>query len=394
MASLTLPARPRGWAALFGGRRLAVTLGTCAALIALFSTVWESSIPGLAVRVVGVGLLGMTVFGIFEQWPTRLPKWLARWVLQVLAVGLTMPLAWFVIYVLSTEPGALPFWRVEKRAFGFGMLTGFSVLVAPWVALGALVRQREAFAREQALAFELERSQLEREASDARLRLLQAQVQPHFLFNTLANVRALVRAGSAQAPKVLDHLIDYLRAAVPRLNEPTTTLGQEVQLVRAYLELMLMRMPDRMCFTLEVDDAALSVICPPMTLMTLVENAVRHGIDPAEEGGRIDVEVRLSGAAEPIANPIANPTAKPIANPIANNLPAEARCHITVRDTGVGLQRAGDSLGTGLTSLRERLRLSFGGDAQLRVSAIEPHGVCAELDFPARHTVARVPDAA
>ena len=102
------------------------------------------------------------------------------------------------------------------------MITGAGVLLAPWVALGALVRQREALAREQALAFELERSELERQALDARLRLLQAQVQPHFLFNTLANVRALVNAGSPRAPAVLDSLIAYLRAAVPRLNEPAT----------------------------------------------------------------------------------------------------------------------------------------------------------------------------
>ena len=360
MASLILSDKPRGWSELFGRRRLAVTLGFCAAITLLFSTFWESSIPGLAVRVVGVGLLAMLVFGIFEEWPARLPRWLARWVLQVLLVGLTMPLAWAVIYVLSTQPGQPPFFMVEKRLGGFAMLTFMGILIGPWVALGALVRQREAFARHQALAFELERSQLERQASDARLRLLQAQVQPHFLFNTLANVRALVNTGSPRAPQVLDSLIDYLRAAVPRLDDPTTTLGEEVQLVRAYLELMLMRMPDRMQFTLEIDDTAAALECPPMTLMTLVENAVRHGIDPAEEGGCIEVRARVR----------------------------EGRCHITVSDSGAGLQRTGDSLGTGLTSLRERLALSFGGDAHLRIMAREPRGVLAELDFPARQHAA------
>ena len=169
------------------------------------------------------------------------------------------------------------------------MLTFAGILFAPWVALGALVRQNDALARHQALAFELERSELERQALDARLRLLQAQVEPHFLFNTLANVQALVDAGSPQAPPVLGSLIAYLRAAVPRLNEPATTLGQELQLVRAYLELMQMRMPDRLQFALHVDDAARTLRCPPMTLLTLVENAVRHGIDPSEEGGRIDI---------------------------------------------------------------------------------------------------------
>ena len=215
------------------------------------------------------------------------------------------------------------------------------LLLAPWVALAALVRQKDALARHQALAFDLERSELERQALDARLRLLQAQVAPHFLFNTLANVQALVDAGSPQASAVLRSLIAYLRAAVPRLNEPATTLGQELQLVRAYLELMHMRMPDRLQFALHVDDAALALRCPPMTLLTLVENAVRHGIDPSEEGGRIDIHVQRRGD----------------------------RCVVRVSDTGAGLRPTGDGLGTGLSTLRERLQLTFGGDAQLRVSA-------------------------
>jgi LytS/YehU family sensor histidine kinase len=93
-----------------------------------------------------------------------------------------------------------------------------------------------------------------------------------------------------------------------------------------------------------------------MTLLTLVENAVRHGIDPSEEGGRINIDVQRHSD----------------------------RCLISVSDTGVGLRQTGNGLGTGLSTLRERLQLIFGGDAQLRVSALEPHGVCAELEFPIR----------
>ena len=241
---------------------------------------------------------------------------------------------------------------------GFGGLTALGIFISPWVALGALVRQKDALARHQALAFELERSELERKALDSRLRLLQAQVEPHFLFNTLANVRELVDSGSPQASAVLASLIAYLRAAVPRLHEPTTTIGQELDLVRAYLELMHMRMPDRLQFALHADDAALALRCPPTTLLTLVENAVRHGIDPSEEGGRIEVRVKVR----------------------------DGRCLAQVSDTGVGLQPSGDGLGTGLSTLRERLQLFFGGDAQLRLSSLEPHGVCAELDFPAQRS--------
>jgi LytS/YehU family sensor histidine kinase len=119
---------------------------------------------------------------------------------------------------------------------------------------------------------------------------------------------------------------------------------------------MQMRMPDRLQFALRIDEAAKTLQCPPMTLLTLVENAVRHGIDPSEEGGRIDVDVWLR----------------------------DGRCRVRVADSGVGLRQTGNGLGTGLSTLRERLQLAFGGDARLSLTAVEPHGVCAELDFPAR----------
>ena len=167
---------------------------------------------------------------------------------------------------------------------------------------------------------------------------------------------SLVESGAPQATQVLKSLIAYLRAAVPRLHETTTTLGSELELVRAYLEVMHMRMPDRLTFELKIDPGAIPIECPPMTLLTLVENAVRHGIDPSEVGGRIEVEVRVQSG----------------------------RCIAKVTDTGVGLKTLGHGLGTGLASLRERLQLGFAGDAQLELREVRPHGVCAEVSFPAR----------
>src|SRR5438128_1795814 len=327
------PLGPRGLASILGWRRVAFTL-TLSTLIALaLSNHWKQGpLVGL-IRVVPLGFMAMLTFGLFEQWPKRLPRWLERWVLQVVSVALAMPISSAAIYWLSTAPGAPPFYDVPKRMNSFLHLSMLGLLVAPWAALAALVRQKDALVRHQTLAFELARSELERQASEARLRLLQAQIAPHFLFNTLANVQALVDAGSPQARVVLRSLVAYLRAAVPRLNEPATTLGQELELVQAYLELMHMRIPDRLQFALHVDDATRALRCPPMTLLTLVENAVRHGIDPSEEGGRIEIDVQRRGD----------------------------RCLVRVSDTGVGLQQAGNGLGTGLSTLRERLQLSFGG---------------------------------
>ena len=348
------PARPPGLSLLVSWQRVLFTLCVSIALGLPFAFSWPTGPLSLLSLTAVLGLTGMLAFGLFEQWPKRLPIWCTRWVVQVGAVALAMPLGMFVLYLMISEPGTPPFWEGLERLNSCVALTMLGLLLAPWMALGALVRQKDALARHQAIAFELQRSELERQALDARLHLLQAQVAPHFLFNTLANVQALVDTRSPQASAVLDSLIAYLRAAVPRLHDSATTLGQELRLVRAYLELMHMRMPDRLQFALHVDESVLDLRCPPMALLTLVENAVRHGIDPSEEGGRIDIHAQRRGD----------------------------RCVVSVSDTGIGLASSGGGLGTGLSMLRERLRLIFGEQAQLRVSAQAPRGVCAQLDLP------------
>jgi LytS/YehU family sensor histidine kinase len=170
-------------------------------------------------------------------------------------------------------------------------------------------------------------------------------------------VQALVDAGSPHASALLRSLTAYLRAAVPLLHDSAATFERELQLVRPYLELMQMRMPDRLQYAMNVDPAALKVRCPPTTLLTLVENAVRHGIDPSEEGGRIDVDIARRGE----------------------------RCVVRVTDTGAGLHRSANGLGTGLMTLGERLQLLFGTAAHLRLTPNDPHGTVVEIDMPA-HT--------
>jgi LytS/YehU family sensor histidine kinase len=155
---------------------------------------------------------------------------------------------------------------------------------------------------------------------------------------------------------VLRSLTAYLRAAVPLLDETAATIDRELQLVRPYLELMQMRIPDRLQYTMNVDPSTLNVRCPPTTLLTLVENAVRHGIDPSEEGGRIDVDIRRSGE----------------------------RCVVRVTDTGVGLRQSASGLGTGLTTLRERLQLILGDSARLRLTPNVPRGAVVEIEMPAQ----------
>ena len=333
-------------------RRVAVALAVSIGVALLLLTLYSSSTSVLLLRAITIGLAATAVFSLFEVWPRRLPRGIERWILQVVAVGVAMPLTVFVMHRLATPEGARPFFQDHDW-----MLIWISaVLVAPWTAVATVVRQKEAVARAQKLTFALERSELERRALDARLHLLQAQVAPHFLFNTLANVQALVDAGSPHASSVLRSLTAYLRAAVPLLHESAATIERELQLVRPYLELMQMRMPDRLQYAMNVDPSALKVRCPPTTLLTLVENAVRHGIDPSEEGGRIDVDIARRGE----------------------------RCLVRVADTGAGLHPSADGLGTGLTTLRERLHLIFGDAAHLRLTPNSPRGAVVEIDMPAQ----------
>ena len=354
-AALPQPAH-RGIWRILSPRRVLFTLAACALMGLLVSPIWVIPAIEVMARAMLVGLVALVVFGVFERWPAELPSWLARWALQVVGVVLAIPTAVLALYLALTIGDELPFWRSEARLSGFFVLSITGVLLASWMAMTSLLRQRDALARSQALAFQLERSELERKALDARLRLLQAQIEPHFLFNTLANVRELVDSGSPQASRVLDTLIAYLRAAVPRLHDPATTMGQEMQLVRAYLELMQLRMPDRLQFSVDADEGVLALRCPPTTLLTLVENAIRHGIDPSEEGGRVDVRARLR----------------------------DGRCKVEVADTGVGVRGNAMGLGTGLSTLRERLQLEFGGDADVRLAPLQPRGTLATVDFPAR----------
>ena len=333
-------------------RRVAVALTLAVGVGLVLLNFWRSPLSALFLGTIILALSATAAFALFEVWPRRLPRWFERWVLQVVAVGVSVLITVFVMHRPSFPAGGPPF--VEDH--DLMLLTFAAILLAPWTALAAIVRQKEAFARHQKLAFALERSELERQAVDARLHLLQAQVAPHFLFNTLANVQALVDAGSPHASPVLRSLIRYLRAAVPLLHEPAATIERELQLVRPYLELMQMRIPDRLQYAMNVDSSVLQVRCPPTTLLTLVENAVRHGIDPSEDGGRIDIDIARIGE----------------------------RCVVRVTDTGVGLHLSVNGLGTGLTTLRERLQLIFGDAAHLRLIPNAPRGVAAEIEMPAQ----------
>jgi len=231
-------------------------------------------------------------------------------------------------------------------------------LIAP-VAIGILVTAFFLyFSHTQGVKEELERQR--RRAAEARqaetqahLALLQAQIEPHFLFNTLANIHSLIKEDPGAASVVLEQLNTYLRTSLRRTREPTSTVGEELELVEALLGIAAMRLGRRLEYSIAAEPEVRAAPLPPLLLQPLVENAVRHGIEPAVGGGRISVEViRRNGDLEMI-----------------------------VTDTGVGLDVNAPG-GVGLSNIRARLESLYGVAGKLEFYANAPRGVVAKLILP------------
>ncbi|MBW8846362.1 MAG: histidine kinase [Burkholderiales bacterium] len=193
----------------------------------------------------------------------------------------------------------------------------------------------------------------------ARAQLLQAQIEPHFLFNALANVRRLLRTEPAAARGMLGDLSRYLQQALPSLREPETTLQREVSLVQAYLAVHRVRMGPRLQATLDIPATLQASLLPPMLLLTLVENAIKHGLAPLPEGGRITVTARAD----------------------------DGLLSLSVADDGAGMAQTSGH-GLGLANIRARLRAAHGSAATLSLRRNEPRGVVAMLRLPLRPSAA------
>jgi sensor histidine kinase YesM len=196
----------------------------------------------------------------------------------------------------------------------------------------------------------------DKELAQARLNLLHAQVEPHFLYNTLASAQYLTRTEPAQADRMLGHLIQYLRHSLPSAEETLSTLGEELERARAYLEILKMRMGGRLELKIEVPEALRGIPLPPMMLQTLVENAIKHGLEPKPGGGVVWIFAREDNGS----------------------------VAITVADDGQGFGAASGGTGIGLKNVRERLQLVYGPRASLAVVANVPEGVAATITVPAQ----------
>ncbi|GJI93723.1 histidine kinase [Duganella caerulea] len=236
-----------------------------------------------------------------------------------------------------------------------------SLVVAAAVALMMYLvnrgaEQRVAQALEKARQQELMASSA-RMLAEARLRALQAQIEPHFLYNTLANVVSLIGPQPAKAQHMLERFIDYLRASLAVSRSEEATLGSEARLIAAYLDVLAVRMGERLRYRIEVPDRLRQFAIAPMLLQPVVENAISHGLEPKVEGGEIVVSAVEMG---------------------------EHLC-VQISDTGVGLggtMSAKPGGGVGLSNLRERLRSLYGGAARVELLENQPCGMMVRLMLP------------
>jgi Histidine kinase len=338
----------------------------CAMLVLAFSANDSKIEASLAAVVI---LLAFAI-GISSSWVGH-KKFTARTsgdVVKLLVIGAGISLIGAVF-------GAVIAFLLKRRGDGISWdnATAFAASAAPSVILGGvaiglvysvitivivLARNREQEIRNARLEAEAREARLARELSEARLRLMQAQVEPHFLFNTLASVQQLAEGQSPEAAQLTAKLIAFLRAGLTGLRDETATLKQEFAMAEAYLSIMKTRIGDRLQFRLDLPLELADIAIPPAMLISLVENAIKHGIEPSTDGGMVSVTASRSENGSTV---------------------------IGVVDTGactgnvIGSRARG---GMGLTNIRDRLQLLFGGAATLVTSFNEPRGFVAILSLP------------
>ena len=334
------------WSSLFGIGFFAV------------SVITSPQLPGL--RAAGQMLLISNVIGYVIHFLFSIGGWLGceRWAKEA---GYGTKVAYFTVVPMV---GVLAGFEIvslllDQRLFQF--VSRPAVLVS--IALTSLVislvlsaiffwRERSAKAEAQVALERARVERIEREAASAHLRALQAQIEPHFLFNTLANVTSLVDPDPAKAKHMLESFIRFLRASLAATRAETTTLGDEADLIASYLDVLQVRMESRLAYDIDVPADLRATRLAPMLIQPLVENAIRHGLEPKVEGGRVRVAARREGDA----------------------------VRIEVSDSGVGFGAVTRG-GVGLANIRERLRLLH--DARLEIGEAAGGGARVSFTIPA-----------
>jgi signal transduction histidine kinase len=303
-----------------------------------------------------IGTLAVTFIdgGRLLLWGDKKPPTLPFILLLIVAIPAAMRLgSMSAIYLLDIPPQNFQAVRA-RNATGLIAVAVLACLSMTWFFW---TQSRLQQMKAEAEAEKARAAAIEKQALQAQLRLLQAQIEPHMLFNTLANLQGLIGIDTTRAQHLLDQLIQYLRATLTSSRAEKTTLAQEFALMEAYLGLMSLRMGPRLSYTLQLPEVLCTLSVPPMLLQPLVENAVKHGLEPKIDGGRIDVQANRQ----------------------------DETLTLTVTDTGLGLDAsAGTTNGTkvGVANVRERLQALYGDRASFSLTPNTPTGVIARLTIP------------
>ncbi|WP_208280305.1 sensor histidine kinase [Massilia oculi] len=247
--------------------------------------------------------------------------------------------------------------RYHKQASTWFMNFVLLLLLALFGTKALVGGKKRADAEAQVANAAAEREAMQRQLSETKMQMMQAQVEPHFLFNTLASVEHLIRVDPPRASAMQRSLIQYLRAVLPQMrdNAVLTGLGREVDMVSAYLALLKMRMEERLTVDLQIPEGLRSAAFPPMMLQSMVENAIKHGLECKPEGGTLRIVAEV----------------------------ADSKLRVTVTDDGVGFGVVpSDGTGLGLQTIRDRLKLLHGDSARLHIGANSPSGVIATIEVP------------
>jgi len=297
---------------------------------------------------IGLSLLLLIDGGRLVLWPGRAPPMLP----MIALVAASIPVAVLGGALLAS---ALVGTRASLPRPG-ALWASLAVTVSA-AAVGTYffwTRERSAHLAAEAAAGRARGAELERQAAEARFRQLAAQIEPHFLFNTLANLRALIETDPPRAIVMLDHLDGYLRASLAASRTHRVPLADECALLASYLEIVAIRMGARLAWRIDVPAALGRITVPPMLLQPLVENAVKHGIEPNPAGGEVTVAARRE----------------------------EATLVLEIADTGLGLGGASTGTGFGVASVRERLAATYGEAASLALEPRAGGGTLATLRIP------------
>lgn len=338
----------KGWRGWLATLVMFAVFSLCGAVLHMLASdvSWAGAL--LAANLLGLAL----VFVLLGAWFNyrRLVRRKFRTLLAVVLYSLlaTIGLSGGVLWISDQAPDVV----MQKLPRMLGSILGTGLVIAlPLIAI-SMYRNRQHEALTAQLQQDAERDRMARELAESQLRLLRAQIEPHFLFNTLGAVQQLAQHGAPRAAELTAHLIAFLRASLGEMRTEQVRLDTEFGLVESYLQVMQCRLGQRLRFSLELAPELAALQIPSMILLTLAENAIKHGIEPSLRGG----EVTLSAAVE------------------------HGAVRLRVRDSGVGMG-AEAGAGTGLDNLRRRIQLAYGEAATLALHDADP-GLIADLTLP------------